>query len=102
MTDHMVPRWNNREETLHSMAYDHGGRLWYTLHTDDVPGLNAAVGYLTADESQMIRFSPMDGTAGSRAWSAAGIAVDPTGGDLYFAEFWRKRIGRLQYVSPLP
>lgn len=102
MTDHMVPRWNNREETLHSMAYDAAGRLWYTLHTENAPGLNAAVGYLTADESQMIRFSPMDGTVGIGAWSAAGIAVDPTGGDLYFSEFWRKRIGRLQYVSPLP
>jgi hypothetical protein len=50
----------------------------------------------------MTRFSPMDGTAGVGAWSAAGIALDPSSGDMFLAEFWRKRIGRLQHVAELP
>jgi len=102
MSDHEVPRHDRKAEQLHSLAYDPAGRLWYTLHTENAPGLLAAVGYLTPDESEMTRFSPMDPTPGVGAWSAAGIAVDPSSGDLFLAEFWRKRIGRLHYVPPLP
>ena len=74
----------------------------YAIHTADEDGLNAAVGYLTPDWSQMTRFSPMGATAGARAWSAAGIALDPSSGNLFLAEFWRKRIGRLKQVAELP
>lgn len=102
MTDHVIPRYSPRDETLHSIAYDQDGRLWYTMHTADEPGLDAAVGYLTADETQMTRFSPMGLTDGLRAWSAAGIAMSPTTGELYFAEFWRKRIGHLVRVPEQP
>ncbi|PCJ53363.1 MAG: hypothetical protein COA70_08655 [Planctomycetota bacterium] len=102
MTDREVPRHERRDEQMHSIAYDAAGNLWYTLHTANEPGLRAAVGYLTPDWSQMTRFSPMEETDGVGAWSAAGIAIDPTNGSIFLAEFWRKRIGRLQYVPPLP
>ena len=102
MEDRVVPRYNSHEDTLHSMAYDEEGRLWYTLHTQDIPGLGAAVGYLNADWGNMTRFAPMDATEGTRAWSAAGIAMSPTTGDLFLAEFWRKRIGRLVRVPEQP
>ncbi|MGB0952648.1 MAG: hypothetical protein ACPG31_05450 [Planctomycetota bacterium] len=102
MVDHVIPRYDARHEQLHSIAYDMEGRLWYTLHTADEDDLDAAVGYLTADASSMTRFSPMGVSAGTRAWSAAGIAMSPTTGDLFLAEFWRKRIGRLMRVPTLP
>lgn len=102
MTDYVVPRYDARHEQLHSIAYDAEGRLWYTLHTADEPDLDAAVGYLTPDWNHMTRFSPMGPTAGDRAWSAAGIALDPTSGNLFLAEFWRKRIGRLVHVPERP
>ena len=102
MTDRVIPRYDARLEKMHSIAYDLEGRLWYTIHTADEDGLNAAVGYLTPDWSQMTRFSPMDGTAGVGAWSAAGIALDPSSGDIFLAEYWRKRIGRLKQVAELP
>jgi streptogramin lyase len=102
MTDRVVPRFNRRREALHSIAYDLEGRLWYTLHTENETGLDASVGYLTPDWRHMTRFSPMDKTAGVGAWSAAGIALEPISGDLFLAEFWRKRIGRLKQVSELP
>ena len=50
----------------------------------------------------MTRFSPMGVTAGVGAWSAAGIALDPSSGDIFLAEYWRKRIGRLTQVAELP
>ncbi len=102
MTDREIPDHDRLEEQLHSISYDDLGNLWYTLHTADVPGLKAAVGYLTPDWSEMTRFSPMEPTPGTRAWSAAGITVDSSDGSIYLAEFWRKRIGRLQRVLPLP
>jgi streptogramin lyase len=102
MIDREVPRHDRRHEQMHSIAYDPAGNLWYTLHTANTPGLEAAVGYLNPAWSQMTRFSPMDSTPGSGAWSAAGIAVDSSSGNIFLAEFWRKRIGRLQYVPPLP
>jgi streptogramin lyase len=102
MTDRVLPRYDRRREQMHSIAYDLEGRLWYTIHTANEDGLKAAVGYLTPDWSQMTRFSPMDGTAGVGAWSAAGIALDPSSGDMFLAEYWRKRIGRLKQVAELP
>ena len=102
MTDRVLPRYDRRREQMHSIAYDLEGRLWYTIHTANEDGLNAAVGYLTPDWSQMTRFSPMGVTAGVGAWSAAGIALDPSSGDIFLAEYWRKRIGRLTQVAELP
>ena len=102
MSDRVIPRYDPFEEQLHSIAYDADGRLWYTIHVEDAPGLHAAVGYLSPDWSAMTRFSPMDETAGTGAWTADGIALCPTTGNMFFTEFWRKRIGRLIRVPELP
>ncbi|MDP7061631.1 MAG: hypothetical protein QF489_01700 [Planctomycetota bacterium] len=102
MTDRVVPRFDKRHEQMHSIAYDEKGNLWYTMHTADEPNLKAAVGYLNPEWTEMTRFSPMDPTPGTRAWSAAGIAIDHDSGSIFLAEFWRKRIGRLRHVPRLP
>lgn len=102
MTDRVVPRFDKRHEQLHSIAYDAGGNLWYTMHTANEPGLEAAVGYINPGWTEMTRFSPMEDTPGTGAWSAAGIAIDQTSGSIFLAEFWRKRIGHLLRVPELP
>jgi streptogramin lyase len=102
MIDRVIPRFDKRHEQLHSIAYDSLGNLWYTMHTANTLGLEAAVGYINPDWSEMTRFSPMDSTPGTGAWSAAGIAIDQTTGSIFLAEFWRKRIGHLLRVPQLP
>lgn len=102
MIDRVVPRFDKRHEQLHSIAYDAEGNLWYTMHTANEPDLKAAVGYINPDWTEMTRFSPMENTPGTGAWSAAGIAIDPATGSIFLAEFWRKRIGRLLHVPRLP
>lgn len=101
MTDRVIPRYDKRREQLHSIAYDALGNLWYTIHTANETDLDAAVGYLTPDWQHMTRFSPMGTTAGDGAWTADGIALCPTTGNMFFTEFWRDRIGRVQYVPRL-
>lgn len=101
MTDIVLPRYDPKLEQMHSIAYDLQGRLWYTIHVADTLGLNASVGYVTPDWQHITRIPPMEDDSHSRAWTADGIAVDPNSGDIYFCEFWRKRIGRLHYIDPL-
>jgi hypothetical protein len=54
---------------------------------------------VTPDFSFIARLPPLPRAAGEPATSAAGLAVDPRTGDIWFAEFWSKRIGRLRRVG---
>ncbi len=101
MSDWVMPRYDPRVEQMHSIAYDLEGRLWYTIHVANELGHSASLGYITPDWQQMTRIPPMEDDSHAGAWCSDGIAVDPTSGDLYFCEFWRKRIGRLHYIEPL-
>jgi len=101
MSDWIIPRYAPKMEQMHSIAFDLEGRLWYTIHVENTLGLDASLGYITPDWQRITRLPPMEDSSHTSAWCADGIAVDPTSGDRYFAEFWRKRIGRLRYV-PAP
>lgn len=102
MTDVVIPDYDPLNEQLHSIAYAPDGRLWYTIHVENAPGLNASVGYISSDGNTITRLPPMETFQGTGAASTAGIAVDPISGAIYFCEFWRKRVGRLQRVPTLP
>ena len=95
----IIPDVDLRNETVHSIAFDLEGRLWYTIHTvADYHG-EASLGYLTADFSHIVRLPSLEGFPADDPASAAGVAIDPTTGDVYFCEFWRQRIGRLRRVE---
>ena len=99
--ERIIPAADHEKEQVHSLAYDLEGNLWYTIHTEDDPALNGSLGFLTADGSTLTRLPPLSRFAGAGAASAAGVAVDPVSGDVWFCEFWRKRIGRLSKVPEL-
>lgn len=80
---------------IHSIAFDARGRLWFTEHGDS-DGSIATLGFVTPDWREVVRLAPLAGFPGVRAPSSAGIAIDPVTGDVWFAEFWRGRIGRLR------
>lgn len=101
MTDMIIPRYDPKLEQVHSIAYDLQDRLWYTIHVENQTGLNASLGYITPDWQHITRIPPLEDDSHPSAWCADGIDVDPATGDIYFCEFWRKRIGRLKYVPPL-
>jgi len=46
----------------------------------------------------MVRLPPLSLFPGEGGAAAAGIAIDPATGDIWFAEFYRQRIGRLRKV----
>jgi streptogramin lyase len=98
MQDWVIPYFDPRKEQMHSIAYDLEGNLWYTIHTANEPGLGGSVGYLTADGRHMTRFPPLSDMPGPAAGMADGISVDPRTGDIWFTEFYSKRIGRLRKI----
>ncbi|TAH34312.1 MAG: hypothetical protein EYC70_15290 [Planctomycetota bacterium] len=93
--ERVIPEADLRDEQLHSIAYDTLGNLWYTIHTADEPDLRATLGYLTPS-GDAVRLPPMSRFPGAGAPSFAGVAVDLHTGAIWFAEFWRKRLGRLE------
>ena len=102
MTDFVVPGADLRDEQVHSIAYDLEGRLWYTQHGSPDVTTEASLGFITADWDHIVRLPSLGLFPASAAPAANGVAVDPTTGDLYFTEFWRKRIGRLRLVTGAP
>lgn len=96
LAEFVVPDLDPVNDQVHSIARDPGGRLWYTLHGPDEPGGRASLGFVTADWSRIVRLPPLPRDPGEPALAASGVAVDPANGDVWFTEFWSKRIGRLR------
>lgn len=95
----VVPEADLLNEQVHSSAYDREGRLWYTIHGPNetaAPGGRASLGFVTADWKWIVRLPPLPRAAGEGALSANGIAIDPKNGDIWFAEYWSHRLGRLR------
>ncbi len=102
ITDFVVPGVDLTYEQMHSIAYDLEGRLWYTQHGDPNVATEASLGFVTADWRHIVRLPSLGLFPADAAPAANGVAVDPNTGDLYFCEFWRKRIGRLRLVVGRP
>ncbi len=92
----IVPDVDLRNEQVHSIAYDFEGRLWFT-QTASIE-TQASVGFITANWKHIVKLPSLNDFEANEIADSAGIAVDPTTGDIYFCEFKRKRIGRLQLV----
>lgn len=75
-------------KTLHSIAYDSDGLVWFALS-----GAPPRVGFVSPDgEPVMLPLPLADGGVG-------GIAEDPATGDIWFTQFEDKSVGRLQFAS---
>jgi streptogramin lyase len=89
-----------RSQSVHSIAYDPRGRLWFTegLDIDFAGSLDAPVslGFVAPDWSYSVRLPPLAGAGGDKAPSATGLAIDSTTGDIWFAEYLRHRLSRLR------
>jgi streptogramin lyase len=94
----VVPEADLVNEQLHSIAFDDERKLWFTQHGPDEPGGRVSLGFVTADWRHIVRLPPLSLFPGEGGAAAAGIAIDPATGDIWFSEFHRKRIGRLRKV----
>lgn len=100
--ERVVPGADLEHDQLHSIAFDPAGRLWFTQHTSrDRLDSDVSLGYVTAGGRAIVRLPSLAGFPAAAAPSAAGLAIDPVTGDLWFAEFWRQRIGLLRPLPPL-
>lgn len=95
----IVPNANLEHEAVHSIAFDARGRLWYSVHGSKEVSMPASVGFITADWQHMVRLPSLADFPADAFATCDGIAIDPTTGDIYFCEFLRQRIGRLQLVE---
>jgi streptogramin lyase len=100
-------------QTVHSMALDAGGRTWFAQAArESSPAPTTSLGYVTADWSGIVMLPPLalypcalDGrdcgvAPGTQPpFDGAGMAIDPSTGDVWVAEFSRRRLGRLHRVS---
>ena len=97
----VVSSMDSSHEQIHSIARDADGNLWFTQHADDAIETDTSVGYVTPDWAHVIRLPPFADFPGEGGPASTGIAIDEATGDIWFAEFWRQRIGRLRRVPEL-
>ena len=91
-----VPGADLATQLLHSIAFDARGRLWYTQHGPRVAGGTASLGFATGDWSSVVRLPPLPHGAGDGPLANDGLAIDGSTGDIWFAEYFAQRIGRLR------
>src|SRR5262245_24295010 len=90
----VVPNADLRNQQVYSIAYDLEGRLWFGQATL-VEG-NTSLGFITRGWKHIVRLPDLNDFPANGIANVAGIAVDPTTGDIYFCELHRNRIGRLR------
>lgn len=95
LTDWVMPGRNLDAHRIHSIEYANDGCLWFTEFSPEESGVNPGLGFMTEDRSEMVRLPPLDRFGERTAAGAMGIGVDRKTGDIWIAEFWRKRITRL-------
>lgn len=84
---------------MHSIAFGADGRLWFTEHGPKEGATEASLGFVTPDWREIVRLPPLASFPGDGNAAAAGLAIDPAAADVWFCEFWRRRIGRLQRLN---
>jgi streptogramin lyase len=92
----VLPDADLEREQIHSCAYDAAGRLWFTIHCENAPGMRPSLGFVTADWKRVVRLPTLPQKPGDPPSAANGLAVDPRTGDVWFAEYWTHRLGRLR------
>lgn len=89
----VVPDADLENEFVHSAAFDADGRLWFTIHGPQKGPGRGSLGFVTPGWDAIVRLPTLPGGEGS---APDGIAIDPRTGDIWFAEYWRHRLGRLR------
>jgi streptogramin lyase len=84
---------------MHSIAFAPDGRLWLTEHGPEQGTTAASLAFATPDWSEVVRLPPLADYPGNGNAAATGITIDPTTGDIWFCEFWRRRIGHLHRID---
>jgi hypothetical protein len=114
ISHHAIPGFDPARLAMHSLARDEEGNLWVTLApieglANDPTSL-ASLAVLDAQTQRWTLLPPLSlypyfgsgqecGAAGEPAgFSGAGVAFDPRAGAIWFADFCRKRVGR---IAPL-
>jgi hypothetical protein len=59
----------------------------------------ASLGFVTPDWSEVVRLPPLASYPGDGNAAATGLAIDPSTCDIWFCEFWRRRIGHLHLID---
>jgi streptogramin lyase len=111
ITDYGIPGFDPERLVMHSLARDADGGLWATSGpTPDFvsdPGSRASLGLLGAQTRRWVLLPPLSlypftssGQECSRAgepagFSGAGVTFDASAEAIWFADFCRKRIGRI-------
>ncbi len=96
-----IPEYDPLDDHIHSIEYDAAGRLWYSTFVDKEAGhIGGSLGFVTADWGHILRLPSMEPFPSGETSGNGGIAIDDATGDIWFAEFFRKRIGRLVLVTP--
>lgn len=96
ITERVVPGADLRIQTVHSIAYDLEGRLWFGQTS--LVEADASLGFVTPNWKHVVRLPNLNAFPARAFADSAGVAVDPTTGDIYFCEFRRQRIGRLRLL----
>ena len=112
----LVPGVDLPAQQVHSVAPDRDGKTWFTqggLFND--PQATTSLGYVKPDWSAIVLLPPLSlypflNTDGSYcpgepgdfvSFTGGGIAIDPVTQDVWFADFCRKRLGRLHATARL-
>jgi hypothetical protein len=94
---------------MHSLAEDEDGNVWLTQYRwETSAGLAPSVGFWKADRSGVVMFPTLslfnDSSfvcpTGYAGYTGAGITVNRENGDVWFADYCRKRMGRLRKSCP--
>lgn len=95
----VVPEVDLRDQTVHSIAFDARGRLWFTQDATKDTATDASLGFITADGRQVVRLPSLGHFPADAVNASTGIAIDRATGEIYFCEFQRKRLGRLRLIE---
>ena len=89
------PLSNNDNEYVHTIDIDSQDRVWFAAHTYP---MDKGLGFLgMVDKTGEIQMFPPLADLGITG-GAAGITVDDKTGDIWFAELWAQKIGRLTFI----
>lgn len=82
---------------LHSIAVEPtSGRIWFSEPAEPVVSSEDHLGYVTPDFAHVVRMSPLRRDTDADPSGPNGIAFDPRTGDLWFTEYFGKRLARLR------
>lgn len=83
-------------DLAHSIAWDALGRLWYTQHGSNQPAAPDRLGFLLPDGQSLVKLPPLRRPQDAQGAGAAGVAVDPSNGDIWFVEYFARAVSRLR------